>query len=106
MVANAEKNGAEWTQKDDQRITRIGKFIRKYRIDELPQLFNVLMGDMSLVGPRPERPEFVRIYVKVFLITMRGIVLNLELRVGHNSIIHMAALWKIHWKNLNMIFIM
>ena len=60
MIANAESNnGAQWAQEDDKRITRVGKFIRKYRIDELPQLFNVFMGNMSLVGPRPERPEFV-----------------------------------------------
>ena len=59
MVANAEKNGAQWATKNDSRVTRVGSFIRLTRIDELPQLLNVLKGDMSFVGPRPERPEFV-----------------------------------------------
>lgn len=58
MRVDAEKyGGAQWAQKDDPRITKIGKFIRKTRIDEIPQLFNILKGDMSLIGPRPERPE-------------------------------------------------
>ena len=59
MKVDAEKNGIQWAQQDDDRVTRVGHFIRKYRIDELPQIFNVLYGDMSFVGPRPERPEFV-----------------------------------------------
>lgn len=59
MRQDAEKNGAVWARKDDDRVTSIGKFIRRTRIDELPQLFNVLRGDMSFVGPRPERPQFV-----------------------------------------------
>jgi len=59
MRTDAEKNGAQWAQANDDRVTRIGKFIRKTRIDELPQMFNVLKGDMSFVGPRPERPQFV-----------------------------------------------
>ncbi len=60
MRKDAEKNGvAVWAQTNDARVTRVGKFIRKTRIDELPQLINVLRGDMSLVGPRPERPTFV-----------------------------------------------
>lgn len=58
MYVDAEKFGAKWAEKDDPRITRVGKFIRKTRIDELPQLINILKGEMSFVGPRPERPEF------------------------------------------------
>ena len=57
MRMDAEKYGMQWAEKDDPRITKIGKFIRKTRIDELPQLMNILNGDMKLIGPRPERPE-------------------------------------------------
>jgi sugar transferase (PEP-CTERM system associated) len=59
MRFDAEAMGAQWASRDDPRVTRIGKFIRKVRIDELPQAWTVLKGEMSFVGPRPERPEFV-----------------------------------------------
>lgn len=59
MIQDAEKEGAQWAQKNDMRVTRVGEFIRKYRVDELPQLFNIFIGEMAFVGPRPERPVFV-----------------------------------------------
>ncbi|MGS2724268.1 TIGR03013 family XrtA/PEP-CTERM system glycosyltransferase [Porticoccus sp. GXU_MW_L64] len=59
MRNDAEKNGAVWASKNDSRVTKVGAFLRNTRIDELPQLYNVLKGEMSFVGPRPERPEFV-----------------------------------------------
>ena len=64
MVENAEKNGAEWAQKNDSRVTVFGRILRKARLDEFPQFINVLKGDMSLIGPRPERPEFVKLLEK------------------------------------------
>jgi exopolysaccharide biosynthesis polyprenyl glycosylphosphotransferase len=59
MRLDAEANGAQWAKKGDSRVTRIGRIMRKTRIDELPQFWNILKGDMAFIGPRPERPEFV-----------------------------------------------
>ena len=64
MKIDAEKNGAQWSKHIDPRVTRIGRIIRATRIDELPQLFCVLKGTMSLIGPRPERPEIESQFLK------------------------------------------
>jgi len=59
MIKDAETAGAQWATKDDIRITKFGKILRRFRLDEIPQFINVLKSDMSFIGPRPERPVFV-----------------------------------------------
>ena len=67
MTANAEDDtGPVWATNDDPRRTRLGRFLRRFSLDELPQLWHVLVGEMSLVGPRPERPEFIHEFRKKF----------------------------------------
>ena len=66
MVKDAEINGPQWANEHDPRITKVGSFIRKTRIDELPQLLNILRGDMSFVGPRPEREFFIMNLMRIF----------------------------------------
>jgi exopolysaccharide biosynthesis polyprenyl glycosylphosphotransferase len=64
MKNDAEKNGPQWANQNDSRITKIGYYLRKYRIDELPQFINIAAGDMSLIGPRPERLVFIEEFEK------------------------------------------
>ena len=64
MYIDAEKDGPKWASENDKRITKVGRIIRKLRIDELPQLVNIIKGDMSIIGPRPERPELIEEFVK------------------------------------------
>jgi lipopolysaccharide/colanic/teichoic acid biosynthesis glycosyltransferase len=64
MRLDAEKAGAQMASENDSRITFVGQYLRKYRIDELPQIWNIFHGDMGFVGPRPERPEFVQGLIK------------------------------------------
>ena len=70
MVDNASKLGAAVTVDNDSRITKVGAFLRKYRMDEFPQLFNILAGDMTLVGTRPEVPKYVKKYTKEMYATL------------------------------------
>lgn len=78
MVSNAEENGAQWAINNDPRITKVGGLIRKKRIDEIPQLFNVLKGDMSIIGPRPERPMFTQKFNK----EIPGFINRLQVKPG------------------------
>lgn len=64
MYIDAEKDGPKWASENDKRITKVGRIIRKLRIDELPQLVNIIKGDMSFIGPRPERPELIKEFLK------------------------------------------
>ncbi|MGP1361339.1 MAG: sugar transferase [Candidatus Fimenecus sp.] len=83
MIINAENIGTQITHKDDKRITKVGKFIRKYRFDEIVQIFNVLTGDMSFVGTRPEVPKYVNKYSNEMLATLllpAGITSNASIK--------------------------
>jgi len=92
MVVDAEKNGMKWAEKDDPRITKIGKFLRKHRIDELPQLLNILLGQMSIVGPRPEVAFFYEKFEKYIigfkqrLIVKPGLTGLAQINGGYNLI--------------------
>lgn len=87
MVINAEKIGGPSTADDDPRLLKIGKFLKKYQLDELPQLINVLKGEMSLVGPRPE----VKVYVDMMTEEERRIILSVM-----PGMTDLASLWNFH----------
>jgi exopolysaccharide biosynthesis polyprenyl glycosylphosphotransferase len=88
MLTDAEAaTGPVWAKSNDPRVTPVGRFIRKHRIDEIPQLFNVLKGDMSLVGPRPERPHFHEEFCKQWPLFDR----RLAVRPGLTSLSHVLG---------------
>ena len=88
MIKNASQLGASITGKKDPRITRLGAVLRKTKLDELPQFFNVLLGDMTLVGPRPESPDIVELYTpgqRVVLTVKPGVTGRVQLDSGEES---------------------
>ncbi len=87
MVVDADKLGGPSTASDDSRLTKIGKWLKKYQLDELPQLINVLLGDMSLVGPRPEVP----FYVNMFTDEEKEVILSVK-----PGLTDWASLWNFH----------
>ncbi len=102
MVINADKVGPAITSKSDARITPIGKFLRRTKLDELPQLINVLKGEMSLVGPRPEDPRYVSLYTpeQRQLLTVRpGITSAASLTYRHEERILIGADWETIYRN-------
>ena len=78
MVIDAERYGVQWSSKEDKRVTKVGKIIRATRLDELPQLLSVVEGKMSLIGPRPERPEIEESLLKEILFINIEMLSNLE----------------------------
>ena len=90
MVVNADQIGTDLTPQDDPRVTRIGRFLRKTKIDELPQIIDVLKGNMSIVGPRPESPLYARHYnerQKQVLVCRPGIVGPTQIEYRHEELI-------------------
>lgn len=112
MRTDAEKNGgAQWAQKNDPRITKVGSFIRKTRIDEIPQLFNILVGDMSIIGPRPERPELTYIFDKEIpgfrqrLIVKPGLTGLAQVNGGYDISPKEKLIWDAEYINNRSIFL-
>lgn len=95
MRIDAEKNGPQWANKNDDRVTKVGKFIRKTRIDELPQLYNVLKGDMTIVGPRPERP----IFTYQFEQETPGFVNRLQVKPGLTGLAQVNGGYELNYKD-------
>lgn len=87
MYVDAEENGAQWCEEDDPRVTKIGKFLRRFHIDELPQLWNILVGDMSFVGPRPERECFY----DAFETYIHGFNTRLKVKPGLTGLAQLAG---------------
>lgn len=97
MIVDAAARGAGITTRDDPRITRSGKFLRQYKLDELPQLWNVLRGEMSLVGPRPEDPRYVALYTpaqRAVLDVSPGITSAASLSFRHEEALLHGADWE------------
>ena len=93
MRKDAENNGAVWAKENDSRITRLGNILRKLRIDEIPQFWNVIKGDMSIVGPRPERPEFQEELLKSVPHWNTRHLVKPELQDGHRLNICTLPIW-------------
>ena len=97
MVANADKIGPGITSAEDGRITRIGRILRRTKLDELPQLYNVLRGDMSLVGPRPEDPRYVALYSpeqREVLNVLPGITSLASIKYRHEEVLLKGKNWE------------
>ena len=102
MVANADRRGPGITATGDTRVTRVGRFLRRTKIDELPQLINVLRGDMSLVGPRPEDPRYVVLYTQEqrrVLSVRPGITSAASLAYRHEEQLLAGADWETTYRN-------
>lgn len=97
MVADADRNGPKVTTAGDNRVTRVGRFLRRTKLDELPQFLNVLKGDMSLVGPRPEDPRYVALYTpeqRVVLNVQPGITSPASVQYRHEEAVLAGEDWE------------
>jgi len=117
MRIDAEKEGAKWADSNDSRVTKVGKILRMKRLDELPQLINIILGQMSVVGPRPERPEYYkefRKYIQGFeqrLLVVPGLTGWAQINGGYNILPDRKAELDVEyienrsfWKDLKIIF--